>query len=335
LYDELKEVGGHPFFTKGFDPLRWIQEPSSLPEEEYLEIAPVSIVMIQITQLAHFERARINGYSLPFLEKYSNAATGHSQGLISATLASVMQDGNAYYDLLDVYTRYAVYLGLRAQEAYPHPFASDDEKKRSGELGEHFPSPMAALLGSDHDTVRNWLADYNEGKPLKEMAHLSLVNSPDNRILSGDRNALIGFHTKYKDEFRSRKMKYVYLLTSAPFHSPLLADVPDLMKKDLKKIDFTIKGSDLKIPCYSFSDGMDLRQENDMGDRLSREMAVYTLDWQKSMDPVIKDSSITHILDFGPGKTSSRLTGQILESAGRKCDLISASLPRDYKILME
>ena len=130
-------------------------------------------------------------------------------------------------------------------------------------------------------------------------------------------------------------MKYVYLLTSCPFHCSLLQGVIEPMRNDMKKIGFHVAGKDLKIPLYSFSDGKNLQEESDIGDRLSHEMAVYTLDWKKSMDPVIADASITHILDFGPGKTSSRLTSQILSSAGRECNIISASLPRDYKILME
>ena len=335
LYDEMKLLSGHPFFTKGFDPLAWIKEPSLLPEEEYLEIAPISIPMIQITQLAHFERVRLRGYSIPFFLEYAGAASGHSQGLISASMVSLLKDGDAYHDLLDKYTRYAVSLGFRAQEAYPNPFASEDEKKRSSELGEPFPSPMAAVLGGDHASVQGWLSEYNDGRPVKDRVYLSLINSPENRILSGDRNALIGFHEKFRAKFSENKIKYVYLLTSCPFHCPLLEEVVPKMQEDMKRIGFHINGLDLKIPLYSFSDGKSLKNDMDLGDRLSREMAVNTLDWKKAVDPVIADSSITHILDFGPGKTSSRLSGEIFSDSGRKFEMLSASLPRDYKILME
>ena len=144
LEEEVPGLDGAVGLPEGLEARKWLDDDSSLPAEDYLGCAAVSIPMIQITQLAHFENLHNNGYDRAKLIEYSKGATGHSQGLIPASLIAMGLSGDEYYANVAQYVKYLLYLGVRAQEAYPHFAPTEDEIKASEALGGKVPSPMVA-----------------------------------------------------------------------------------------------------------------------------------------------------------------------------------------------
>jgi len=111
---ELKSLTQNSVATPyGLEPEKWLNDESSIPSEDYLSTAGVSLVMIQMTQLAYYEQFRLK-YPFSAVKSILAAATGHSQGLISATLLALGLEGEDYYKALRLYMKYITYLALRA-----------------------------------------------------------------------------------------------------------------------------------------------------------------------------------------------------------------------------
>ena len=335
LDQEVQKTGDHPLLSHSLEPLKWLKDPAGAPSEDYLEIASVSIVMIQITQLAHYERLRKSGYTSELLSRFVRSASGHSQGLVSTCFAAMCLDGSEYYDMLSRFTKYAFHLGLSCQSVYPYPFPSIEEISQSKKTDEPFPSPMAAFVGGSHEFIEDLVSMFNKGKNPEDRVYVSLYNSPSNRIVSAKRESHIAFHEFAKDMLLEKEIKFIYLQASCPFHSPLMPGVDAALDRVLDEINFRISGNSLKYPVYSFFDKKDLREVDDLGIRLGQDMSVNTLYWEKSLAPAMADQNVTHILDFGPGKTSKRLTSEIFEKEGREIEILSAALPKDFKALIQ
>lgn len=336
LEEERSRIEGRVGLPLGLNAKAWLDDEAAIPSEEYLGCASVSIPMIQMTQLAHFEHLTQNGFERSKLIEYSLGATGHSQGLIPACLVAMGRDkDDDYYSALQKYIKYLIYLGLRAQEAHPHFAATDDENAKAKGLGEKgSPSPMVAVLGETHDDIKKLVEETNAKLPADKQIYISLINSPSNRILSSYRSSLLEFQAMHKAHMDEKKIKFVYLRTTCPFHSPLMNRITELFEPDITRIGFTYRGTDLKIPTYSFYDGRNMQNDGDkLPIHMYMDMAVHNLFWDKSIKPAADDAKITHVIDFGPGKTSQRLTQDTL--AGFKCEkpVFAVAFAKDWKEL--
>lgn len=330
--EERPRVDGTVGLPLGIDVKSWLADETKLPAEEYQGCAAVSIPMIQMTQLAHLENLVQAGFPRKKLVEYSLGASGHSQGLIPACLVAMDRDGDAYYEAVAKYMKYLLYLGVSAQKAFPHFEATAEENKLSEELGGKSPSPMVAVLGETHDAIQKLVDEVNAGLPADQKIYISLYNSPSNRILSSFRSSLIAFHKKVKPLVDEKKLKYVYLRTTCPFHSQLMTPVKEHFEPEIKRIGFDYKGEDLKLPVYSFFDKKDLRTEGaNLPIKMYVDMAINPLYWQKSMEPVVENKKITHIIDFGPGKTSQRLSADTLGEMGSETPVLAVAVPKEFK----
>ena len=122
--DEEKErVTGSIALPKGIDLAAWLDatedSASSAPSEAYLRYAAVSLPMIQLTQLAHLENLYLQGISPSDLIAWTQGATGHSQGLMSAVFAccQVEEDSDGEKRYAHVSAIYQIYAVLRRQRA--------------------------------------------------------------------------------------------------------------------------------------------------------------------------------------------------------------------------
>ena len=334
IEEERSTVEGTVGLPHGFNARAWMDNESNLPPEEYLGCAAVSIPMIQLTQLAHFEALALAGFKRTALPGVSRGITGHSQGLIPASLAAMGLDGESYLAAVSKYMKYLLYLGTRAQEAFPHFEATPEEVERNAALGgKGAPTPMVAFLGTDVASVKKMVAEVNTGLPKDQQVYISLENSPSNTILSSYRSSLLRFHETHRAAMEEKKLKYVYIRTTCPFHSPLMEKVRQPFEKDIARIGFSYPGSALKVPVYSFYDGRNMQEDEELAIKMYIDMAIHPLFWEKSVAPAAADQDITHVIDFGPGKASQRLTQDTLASLGRELPVLSASVPRDLKTL--
>ena len=104
---------------------------------------------------------------------------------------------------------------------------------------------------------------------------------------------------------------------------------------EIERINFKYSGGDLKVPVYSFYDQVNLQTVGaTLPVKMFEDMAINPLYWEKSMAPAVADAKITHILDFGPGKTSQRLSADTLKELGREIPVLGAAIPKDLKEIL-
>jgi malonyl CoA-acyl carrier protein transacylase len=327
-----KLVEGTNAHPEKVDFRKWLTEPDSAPSDDFMSIAGISLGLIQATQFAHYEYLNQQGFSRQAMLASTVAASGHSQGLIAASFTALALEGKAYEEALYKYIQYLFLMGVRAQEVFPHINATADETAKSEGLGAKGPAPMVAVLGESHATIESWVKEFNGAA---KKVFVSLYNTPANRILSGARADLIAFHERYKAEFEAKQIKFVYLRSTCPFHCELMTPILAKFEPDLAKIGFDYKGADLKFPVYSFWDGANLQNEQGLGMRMTDDLMVKTLYWEKSMLPVKNNPAITHILDFGPGKTSQRLSQDTLAGLGHEIPIYAIAFAKDLKTVLE
>ena len=331
----VAKVRGSVALPDGLPLRKWLDDSDSLASDETTSIAAVSMPMIEITQFAHYENLNTQGFEVSELLKYSKGTSGHSQGLITASFAALDLKGDEYYDALGLYVEYLFLQGVRAQEVYTKVFAGDAEKSKGEELGIKNPAPMVAVLGADHGFIEALVDDFNSAiNNDSEKVYVSLYNSLSNRIISGDRSRLIAFYEKNCAALTEKEIKFVFLRTSCPFHCDLMLPIKEPFSKDVEKIGFNFKGSDLKIPLYSFHDGRNMQEDIELGNAMCEELMIKTLHWNKSLEPVKADSSITHVIDFGPGKTSQRLSLDTLKGMGCETPVLSVANSKDLKVIL-
>ncbi|MCB1323588.1 MAG: ACP S-malonyltransferase [Spirochaetales bacterium] len=332
--EERSRVEGSVGLPYGLDARAWLDDESKIPSEEYLGCAAVSIPMIQMTQLAHLENLLNSGLKLSELVSYSLGASGHSQGLIPAGLVALNKSGDDYYEAVARFMKYLLYLGVSAQKAFPHFAPAPEETARSEKLGAGAPSPMVAVLGEDHGFIENLVKETNQSLPADQQIYISLYNTPANRILSSFRASLVTFHEKHAAVLQEKGIKFVYLRTTCPFHSAHMEPIREIFEPEIKHVGFDYSGNDLTIPVYSFFDGTDLKQTGaGMPQRMYVDMAINTLYWDRSMKVVAQNKSITHVLDFGPGKTSQRLSTDTLKGLNCETPVLAAAVPKDLKTI--
>lgn len=332
---ERTRVEGSIGLPHGIDARAWLDDESKIPSEEYLGCAAVSIPMIQMVQFAHVENLNKNGFPLSDLIQYSYGATGHSQGLIPACLLGMDKKGDEYYDGVGQFMKYLLYLGVSAQKAFPYFEATADEISESEKLGAGIPAPMVAVLGQTHDYIQKLVDQTNQVLPADKKIYISLYNNSSNRILSSFRSSLVAFHKQHKALVEKKEFKFVYLRTSCPFHSVLMEPVREIFEQEIKYINFVYNGSDIKIPVISFADGQDMRDSGkDLPIKMYVDMAIKPLYWDKSVKPGVDESSVTHFIDFGPGKTSMRLSQDVMKDLDASKDILGAAVPKDLKTIL-
>ena len=123
--------------------------------------------------------------------------------------------------------------------------------------------------------------------------------------------------SKQKPRFNNR-----FLPITAPFHSKYLAEVSEVVIKDLE--DIVLSSASLRLPVFRTESGEDLRKldNTNIVPLLVRMIVEAPVDWRKATD----FSGATHILDFGPGGTSGvgNLTHRAKDGAGVKVILATA-----------
>ncbi len=333
IEEELHRVEGSIGLPQGLDVSSWLNDPNTIPSEEYLNYAAVSLALIQVTQLAHLENLLLNsGLSQKNLTDLAVGASGHSQGIIAAAFTSIAKGGDEYYAALAQFTKYQLYMGVSAQKAYPYLAATEEEIDQSKDLGGGVPSPMAAILGGEHSSIEALVDEINTELPVESKIYVSLYNSPVNRILSSHRSSLIAFYKKYQHKIEDKEFKFVYLQTTCPFHSPLMAPILPIMQREIEHIGFELSKEELVLPVYSFYDEQNYQDLSEpLPMRMVKDLMVHPLYWHKALKPLAAKSQITHILDFGPGKVTQRLTTDTLSERQPPIPVLALATPKEMK----
>ncbi|UOG48606.1 ACP S-malonyltransferase [Leptospira noguchii] len=317
----------------GYDFESWVKNQDSAPDENYLCSAPVSIVGIFLAQMGNYVAFTNKGFPVSELISNSIGATGHSQGVISSALIALGKEGSDFYSAFSKFLKFVLYIGYRAQELVGTYNPSETLLKANEEVGDKQPAPMVAVIGYSQKELEDRVKQTNNSLGLNgsKAIYVSLYNTPDSNIVSGSPESLLEFRKQFKSEMDEKKVKFVYLRTTAPFHSPHMEDTNKTIPSDMERIGFNFKGSDLKIPVYSIFDGRNMQSDSELGIPLFREMLIKTLYWDKAVKPFITATNVTGI-DFGPSVVSQKLTQANMGTSENK--IYAVSSPKDIKVLL-
>jgi [acyl-carrier-protein] S-malonyltransferase len=159
---------------------------------------------------------------------------------------------------------------------------------------------MVALIGANMEKVTPVLKEISHGDYVAVPANL---NSEDQVVLSGDINAL-------KESVELLKgtgyRKALFLNVSGPFHSPLMKDAAERLRKELEKIP----GSDMAVPVVSNVDALPVQKSADVADKLYRQMFSPVL-WEGCVKRMAYEG-VEVFLEVGPQKVLTNLIKRIV-----------------------
>ncbi|KAH9897169.1 beta subunit of fatty acid synthase [Xylariomycetidae sp. FL2044] len=316
-------------YAKGLDLMQWLQNPDATPDPDYLISAPVSLPLIGLVQLCHYQvLGKGLGVHPGILRERIHGATGHSQGIVVAAATAAAESWESYEKLSRDALTILFWIGARSQQVFPRTSLTPTMLRDSVDNGEGDPTPMLSIRDLSQSEVQKHINATNQYLPEDRHIAISLVNSPRNMVVTGPPISLYGLNLQLRkvkaptglDQTRiphtERKVRFVnrFLPITAPFHSKYLADATKMIDEDLK--DIKIDAKSLGFAVYNTCTGGDLRDEvkGDIVPSLIRMITRDPVHWETATS--FPDA--THVLDFGPGGISGLgvLTSRNKEGTG-------------------
>ncbi|KAI1764571.1 beta subunit of fatty acid synthase [Hypoxylon sp. FL1150] len=316
-------------YAKGLDIMEWLRSPDTTPDPQYLISAPVSLPLIGLVQLCHYQvLGKGLGVHPGILRDRIRGATGHSQGVIVAAATAAADSWESYENLARDALTILFWIGARSQQVFPRTSLTPVMLQDSIDNGEGDPTPMLSIRDLPQAEVQKHIDATNQYLPEDRHIAISLINSPRNMVVTGPPISLYGLNLQLRkvkaptglDQTRiphtERKVRFVnrFLPITAPFHSKYLASATKLIDEDLK--DITIDSESLGIAVYNTCTGADLRDEveGNVVPSLVRMITRDPVNWEKATT----FPEATHVLDFGPGGISGLgiLTSRNKEGTG-------------------
>ncbi|SEI30838.1 YALIA101S01e08768g1_1 [Yarrowia lipolytica] len=308
-------IAAEKIYTKGFDIVKWLEHPETIPDFEYLISAPISVPIIGVIQLAHYAvTCRVLGLNPGQVRDNLKGATGHSQGLITAIAISASDSWDEFYNSASRILKIFFFIGVRVQQAYPSTFLPPSTLEDSVKQGEGKPTPMLSIRDLSLNQVQEFVDATNLHLPEDKQIVVSLINGPRNVVVTGPPQSLYGLCLVLRkqkaetglDQSRvphsQRKLKFThrFLPITSPFHSYLLEKSTDLIINDLESSGVEFVSSELKVPVYDTFDGSVLSQlPKGIVSRLVNLITHLPVKWEKATQ-----FQASHIVDFGPGGAS-------------------------------
>ena len=325
--DFIKESGSLP---GGLDINEWLISGNP-PEDRYLQSGPVSLPLIGATQLANLFLLFDHGFSVRNIKENIHGITGHSQGLLSAVFTALASDEEDLYLNLSKFIKYLLYIGVCSQKCYGSFEIDEITEKKRLDMGEKDISPMVAFIGPSSQLLNEMVNEFNKSLNQEDAIYISLYNTNNSSVLSARPYSLLKLKEEYLEKINANNWKFIVLKTSAPFHSPYMENSLDDMKDQIQRIGFSFKGEDLLVPVFSIFDGRNLQHDGELAINLYKEMVIQTQYWKCAINSMLNDTSVSYILDLGPGKVSARLTGEYLKGSSIAPEIICMSIPNDLK----
>ncbi|KAK6085522.1 Fatty acid synthase subunit beta 1 [Seiridium cupressi] len=316
-------------YAKGLDIMSWLHTPDATPDTDYLISAPVSLPLIGLVQLCHYQvLGKALGLHPGILRDRISGATGHSQGIVVAAATAAASDWESFEQLAQDAVTILFWIGARSQQVFPRTSLTPKVLQDSIDNGEGEPTPMLSIRDLPQSAVQKHIDATNQYLPEDRHISISLINSPRNMVVTGPPISLYGLNLQLRkvkaptglDQTRiphtERKVRFVnrFLPITSPFHSQYLKEATKLIDEDLK--DIKIDSQSLGIAVYNTCTGKDLRDEvqGDIVPSLIRMITRDPVNWEKAT--VFPEA--THILDFGPGGISGLgiLTSRNKEGTG-------------------
>lgn len=317
------------YMNKGLDFVKWISEPSSRPPKEYLFSSAVSLPLVAIIQLSNYYiNYKILGLSFATFRDHFVACTGHSQGIVSASVISLSSNEDEFIKNCKSALRLLFLIGVRAMKVYPIVSIDPNIQFDSSENSEGLPSPMLSITNLPLETLKKCLETTNNMLPEEEALHLSLLNGPRAFVCSGSPKSLYGLNVmlrsmkanssmdQAKIPFSERKIRFSskFLPISSPFHCLLLKQAVKLILKDVEERDVTLIGNKFHIDVINTENASIMTLSKSLIQELVELICIKPVDWKRAVG--LKE--MTHVFDFGPGHSSGigALTFRNVEGTG-------------------
>ena len=324
-------------YPKGLDVMNWLRHPESTPDVDYLVSAPVSVPVIGLLQMMHYEvTCKVLGLTPGLFREKLHGTTGHSQGIVVAAATASADTWDQWRDITTSTLTILFWIGVRVQQAFPVTSMTPTMLRESIEHGEGTPTPMLSIRDLPQSEVQKHIEKTNQYLPEHLHISISLVNSQRNLVVTGPPSSLYGLNSQLRklkaptglDQTRiphtERKIRFSnrFLPISSPFHSKYLTEATSQIDEDLKDIEFD--ASELAIPVFDTYTGKDLRSEvkGNVIPTLVRLITKYPVQWETAT----AFPEATHIIDFGPGGVSGlgTLTSRNKEGTGVRVILAGA-----------
>ncbi|PIA16745.1 fatty acid synthase [Coemansia reversa NRRL 1564] len=323
---------------KGLDIITWLSSGDARPDLPYMLSVPISLPIVGFTQLMHvLVLCKASGRTPGELADLFKGATGHSQGIITSVVFAAMTDYDSFYRLSEKALGMLFAIGMHAQMARPPTTTNPAILEDSLENAEGTPGPMLSVSRLRQSDVEKHIEATNRHLPADRQIALSLINGPRSFVVTGPAQSLYGLNLSLRKlkapagldqnrvPFSQRKLQFStrFLPIYAPFHSEYLSSAPEQAMRDIEANGWTLDSSELRIPVLSGDDGSNLANEKDLSRRLVDSLCVLPVDWPRA---TAIDTSVTHIVDFGPGSVSGigGLTNRNKEGTGVRVVLAGA-----------
>ncbi|WP_225850300.1 hypothetical protein [Streptomyces sp. HPF1205] len=222
------------------------------------------------------------------------AAIGHSLGLTGAMVAGMRTTSRREHTALshDLIAMTALTLIHCHQPAPPSPGPA---------------TPMAAVTGMPTAEVRDLVA----GSPV----HLALANSGRSHVLAGRPDDLAGLRVRHARRLAEPGVRWTYLRSTAPFHTPLLEPAVRAALADRHLMTSPLTGDRLAVPVYVADPPVNLQDRDDLLPDLLAYSISRPLDWPGTVRAALDGSRPDRIVDFGPGPSARVFTRETLRGS--------------------
>ncbi|KAJ4422983.1 putative PKS/NRPS-like protein biosynthetic cluster [Gnomoniopsis sp. IMI 355080] len=239
---------------------------------------------------------------------YLCGTTGHSQGIVVAAAVAASDSWEAFYKAASDATTLLFWIGLKSQI-------------QSQGLTVNPASEMLSIRGLTREVLEEILLKANSYFHDSEKVTVALINSHTSFVVCGSYRSLRGVQnlldnlkaspdqdqSRIAHPWRRPNIEYTFMPISAPFHSSLLAGVGEEIRAIAELETF----SDLRlgIPLYHTCTGSDIQHLS--GVRLTQSLVSMILEEPVEWTKACIHDKITHIVDFGPSRTSTFLQARV------------------------
>ncbi|MEO3749487.1 hypothetical protein [Streptomyces sp. B6B3] len=223
------------------------------------------------------------------------AAIGHSMGLAGAMTAGLRMTSRRRYTAFchDLIAMTALTL-IRCHRLAP---------PRTGEA-----TPMAVVQGLPTEELRELLTD--------TPVWLALANSARSHVLAGDPADLAAFRAGHARRLAEPGVRWAYLRSTAPFHTPLLEPaVREALEERKHFMTFPLTGERLAMPVYVADAPVNLQHREDLLAEVMAHSVCRPLDWPGTVRAAIEDCRPDQVVDFGPGPAARMFTRESLRGS--------------------
>ncbi|KAJ2842305.1 hypothetical protein GGI22_007594, partial [Coemansia erecta] len=311
---ESKDPRVAQVYRKGLDVYKWICQPETAPNENYVCGAAISLPIVGLTQLMQimvlFKTLRVSPGEL-----VSRFKVGHSQGIATAAAFSMLTDEESFDSISRKILGIHFLAGAVSQLAYPlyALLGSNSDTSNHSSYGD--PQPMVSVQGMSKQALEAYVLTFNKSqRTTAEHVYLAIINAFDNSVVAGELSSVANFvsflhsqsaqpnedQTRVPFNKRRPVITTNYLKITVPFHCILLQPSIGPMCEIAREKQWELDPAAMQLPVRALDGGQDIRRQTDLTRYVLESVCVLQVNWPRAVDP----RGTTHIVDFGPGGTT-------------------------------